>query len=70
MVVERVMKKLIRHTETLEERLQKFAQQAREAARKLPPGKERTELLKKARQAETTASVNDWLVSAGARAPD
>jgi hypothetical protein len=58
-----------KHTETLEERLQKFAQQSREAARLLAPGKDRTELLRKARQAETTAHLNEWVTSPGLQPP-
>jgi hypothetical protein len=66
---ERAMRKRIKQTETLEERLQKFADQSREAARAMPPGKDRTELLRKARQAETTAHINEWVTSPGLQPP-
>jgi len=46
---------------SLEDRLQKFAEDARIAARKLPPGRERETLMKKARQTETVMEVSEWL---------
>jgi hypothetical protein len=57
----------IKPTDSLEKRLQKFAEESRRAARLLPPGKERTELLRKAKQAETTAHITDWVTSPGLR---
>ena len=48
-----------------DERLQRAAGEARAAAGKLPQGQERDELLKKARQAETAAHLNEWLCSSG-----
>ena len=46
---------------SLEERLQKFAADQREAASRLPPGAQRDDLLKKARQSETAISDNAML---------
>lgn len=57
----------IKPTDSLEKRLQKFAEESRRAARLLPSGKERTELLRKAKQAETTAHITDWVTSPGLR---
>ena len=57
----------IKPTDSLEKRLQNFAEESRRAARPLPPGKERTELLRKAKQAETTAHITDWVTSPGLR---
>jgi hypothetical protein len=51
------------------ERLLKAAAQARAEAATLPPGPERRELLRKAREAETTAHLNEWLTSPGLQAP-
>jgi len=48
-----------------EERLAEVAQRA-EA---LPPGIERDELMRKVRQAETTARLNEWLTSPGLQPP-
>jgi hypothetical protein len=47
---------------SLEDRLQKFAESARVAARQMPPGREREALMKKARQTETVVEVSEWLM--------
>ena len=47
---------------SFEDRLQKFAEDSRIAARKLPPGRERETLMKKARQSERVMEVRDWLM--------
>jgi hypothetical protein len=49
------------------ERLRKAADDAREAARQLPPGSQRDGLLKKAGQAETAWRINEWLTMPGSR---
>ncbi|MBR0829723.1 hypothetical protein JQ596_29745 [Bradyrhizobium manausense] len=54
---------------SFDERLQRAADEAREAARKLPIGRERDALLKKAKQTETAARINLWLTSAGLQSP-
>ncbi|WP_347710894.1 hypothetical protein [Bradyrhizobium sp. CB1650] len=46
---------------SFQERLLKFAQDSREQAKALPPGKEKDQLLVKARQADTAAHIDDWL---------
>lgn len=51
------------------ERLLESAAQARAEAAVLPPGHARRELLRKAREAETTAHLNDWLTSPGLQSP-
>jgi hypothetical protein len=51
------------------ERLSKFSADARAAAKKLPPGGERSELLQKAREAEAAAKIERWLCSAGLQSP-
>lgn len=51
----------IKHTLTFEERLAQHGARLRHAARKMTLGKEREEVLKRARQAETAASINRWL---------
>ena len=51
----------VRATTPLEERLIKFAEQARTAASFITPGRERDELLGKARQAEALAGAVDRL---------
>ena len=54
---------------TFPERLDQEAKRLRTEAEKLPPGCERDELLRKARQAETAFHVNEWLTSPGLRPP-
>ena len=51
------------------ERLLEAAAEARKQAALLPPGLEQRELLRKAREAETAAHMNDWLTSPGLRPP-
>jgi hypothetical protein len=54
---------------SFQERLNKFAQEARAAAKALPPGAERHELLLKARQGEAAATIERWLSSPGLQGP-
>jgi len=56
-----------KQTVSFDQRLQQAANDAREAARKLPDGEEREILLKKARQAEAAVHINEWLTSSPAR---
>lgn len=49
-----------KQTVSLRDRLAAFAQEARNKARELPAGKEREEWLRKARDAEAAAHVDDW----------
>jgi len=51
------------------ERLLESAVQARAEAATLPPGPAQRELLLRAREAETTAHLNDWLTSPGLQPP-
>jgi hypothetical protein len=52
------------------ERLALHAQQARQQAQMLPAGSERDALLKKARQVDTAAHINEWVNSKGLRPPE
>jgi hypothetical protein len=54
-----------KNTVSFDERLQRAAEEAREAAWKLPKGCERDALLKRARQTETAVHINQWLSSPG-----
>ncbi|MET4492895.1 hypothetical protein ABIA94_008501 [Bradyrhizobium sp. LA7.1] len=54
---------------SLQDRLASFAKQASETASKLPPGPERENLLRKARQAETASRVGEWAADRGQHAP-
>ncbi len=50
-----------KQTVSFGQRLQQAAEDARQAAGRLPDGQERDNLLKKARQAETAVHINEWL---------
>ncbi len=54
---------------TLQERLTKFTQDARAAARKLPAGAKRHNLLQKVRDGEAAAEMERWLSSPGLQGP-
>lgn len=55
--------------EPISKRWQEIATIAKDEARKLPPCPERDALLKKARQLETAAHINEWVLSPGLRPP-
>jgi hypothetical protein len=60
----------IKHTATFEERLAEEAVKFKAAAERQPPGSMARELLlRRARQAETAARINEWLKSPGLRPP-
>jgi hypothetical protein len=54
---------------SLKDRLASFAKEAREKAFHLKPGPEQDALLKKARQADTAAHLDDWANSPGLQPP-
>ena len=58
-----------KQTVPFDERLQHAAQQARAAADQLPAGRERDDLMRKARQSETAARIDQWLTSPGLQPP-
>jgi hypothetical protein len=59
----------IKHEASFEERLAEHARRLKEQAKALPPGKERDGLMRRARQAEVTAHLNQWLSSPGLASP-
>jgi hypothetical protein len=54
---------------SLQERLNKFTEEARAAAKKLPAGTERHTLLQKARDGEAAAQMERWLSSHDLQGP-
>lgn len=58
-----------KRTAPLKDRLAAFAEEAREKAKSLT-GAERDALLKKARQADTAARLDEWANSPGLRPPE
>jgi len=58
-----------KQTVPLEERLRIQASTDRERAEALPPGRERDELLTRARRADTASHLSEWLRSPGPQSP-
>jgi hypothetical protein len=58
-----------KQTTPLNDRLTAFVEEARQKATELPPGPERDEMLKKARQADTACQLDAWANSLGPRPP-
>jgi len=58
-----------KHTKSLKDRLLEEAQSLREQANLLPYGSVRDAALKKARQAEAAANMDEWLNSSGLKPP-
>lgn len=56
-------------TETLQDRLQALAKDVRAQAAGLPPGLEKDNLLRKARQADTASHLDEWMNSPGLQHP-
>lgn len=54
-----------KQTQSLEQRLAEEAIRLRAQARLFPPGAERDDLARKARQAETGSRMSEWLRSSG-----
>jgi hypothetical protein len=53
----------------LDQCLDEEAKRLRKEAKLAPPGIEREKLIRRARQAEVAAHINNWLTSAGLQAP-
>jgi hypothetical protein len=64
-----VNRRRFKQNSTLQDRLQAFASEVRAKAEALPPGTERDELMRKARQADTTLHLHDWANSPGLQPP-
>jgi hypothetical protein len=54
---------------SLQDRLAAFAKDVREKASPLPPGIEKDDLLRRARQADTASHLNEWANSPGLQPP-
>jgi predicted trehalose synthase len=57
------------HTAPLDQRLIEEAQSLRKEAQGTHPGIERERLIRRAREAETAAHMQEWLTSASLRSP-
>ena len=58
-----MLRRRIKQSLSLEERLSQEAKRLREEAKLLPPGAAREALLRTARQAETGSHMSEWLSS-------
>jgi hypothetical protein len=65
-----MQRRRFKHTSSLEERLSEEAKRLRAKAKLLPPGAARDEMIRRARQAELAAHLNEWLTSPGLRPPE
>lgn len=59
----------IKQTLSLQDRLAAFAREARERASNLPAGLMRDDMLRRARQADTAAHLDEWINSPGLQPP-
>jgi len=64
-----MQRRRFKQTLPLEERLRLQAEADRERAESLPPGREREELLVRARRADTASHLTEWLTSPGLQPP-
>ena len=53
-----------------EERLASLGCRLRDEAKKLPPDRDRDDLIRRARQAETASQLTEWLMSPGLASPE
>ncbi|MGY8706378.1 hypothetical protein RAD16_11625 [Bradyrhizobium sp. 18BD] len=56
--------------DSLEQRLAEHAKRLREQAASLPPGAEREQMLRRARQTEAGSQLSEWLTSPGLTPPE
>ena len=59
-----------KQTTSLQDRLVSLAKETRDRASRLQPGVEKDTLLRKARQADTAAHLDDWANSSELRPPE
>ncbi|MBR0955853.1 hypothetical protein [Bradyrhizobium japonicum] len=59
----------LKQSVSFQDRLSAWAEQLREQAAKLKPGRERDDLLAKVRQADVAAHLDEWVNSRGLQPP-
>ena len=64
-----MQRRRFKNTLTFPDRLAKEAERFRQEAETKPPGQERDDLLRKARQAETAADIDQWVSSPSLKSP-
>ena len=65
-----MLRRRFEQAQSLEARLSEEAKRLRAEAKLLPPGAARDEIVRRARQAEIAAHINEWLTSPGLRPPE
>jgi hypothetical protein len=65
-----MQRRRFKQTLTLEARLAEEAKRLGAEAKRLLPGAERDEMIRKSRQAEIASHMNEWLTSPGLRPPE
>jgi hypothetical protein len=65
-----MQRRSFRNILTFPDRMAKEAERFRQEAETKPPGQERDDLLRKARQAETAAHIDQWINSPGLKPPE
>ena len=60
----------MRNKITIEQKWHRQSEAAKAEAQKLPPGKEREALVRKARQLKTASQINQWLSSPELKPPE
>jgi hypothetical protein len=65
-----MLRRRFKRAQSLEARLSEEAKRLRAEAKLLPPGVQREEMIRKARQAEIASHMNEWLTSPGLRPPE
>jgi len=64
-----MQRRRFKNTLTFPDRLAMEAERLKQEAETKPPGQEQNELLRRARQAETAAHIDEWLSSPGLKPP-
>jgi hypothetical protein len=64
-----MLRRRFKQTSPLDQRLEEQAERLRKEAQGIPPGVERENLIRKARQAETVAHMQEWLLSRRLQSP-
>jgi hypothetical protein len=65
-----MLRRRIKQTSSLQDRLLSFANEVRHKASLLPPGEEQDALLEKARQADAALRLSNWANSAELKPPE
>jgi len=65
-----MLRRRFKQAQSLEARLSEEAKRLRAEAKLLPPGAQREEMIRKARQAEIASHMDEWLTSPGLRPPE